>query len=77
MAGALRGRRRGPAVTSLYNLGMSETRDGDHLLRLHTQKMGKPLGTLFHHLWQDLADLHLKWNEYVPLFGRARRGSTR
>jgi hypothetical protein len=38
---------------------------------MYTRKMGKPLGTFFHHLWQDLAHLHLKWNEYVPLFGRS------
>ena len=51
---------------------MSETRDGDDLLKMYTRKMGKPLGTFFHHLWQDLAHLHLKWNEYVPLFGRSK-----
>jgi hypothetical protein len=51
---------------------MSETRDGDDLLNLYTQKMGRPLGTFFHQLWQDLAHLHLKWNEYVPLFGTSK-----
>lgn len=51
---------------------MSENRDGDDLLKMYTTKMGKPLGPFFHHLWQDLARLHLSWNEYVPIFGRSK-----
>lgn len=31
--------------------------------------MGKPLGKLFHALWQEVAWLHSKWAEYVELFG--------
>jgi HEPN superfamily AbiU2-like protein len=56
-------------VDSFYNLRMSEQPDADELLKRYTDMMGKPLGPFFHHLWQDLATLHLKWNEYRPLFG--------
>jgi hypothetical protein len=52
---------------------MSERRDTEDLLKMYTQKMGKPLGPFFHHLWQDLARLHLSWNEYVPLFGANKK----
>ncbi|MBI2586400.1 MAG: hypothetical protein HYW28_11125 [Rhodospirillales bacterium] len=31
--------------------------------------MGEPLGVVFHALWQDLAWLHHKWEQYVQLFG--------
>lgn len=31
--------------------------------------MGHPLGEHFHELLQDAARLHLKWNEFLPLFG--------
>jgi AbiU2 len=33
--------------------------------------MGKDVGETFHALMQDAAFLHLKWNEYVKLFGRS------
>lgn len=51
---------------------MAENLDGDDLLKMYTAKMGKPFGPFFHHLWQDLAHLHLQWNEYLPLFGANR-----
>ncbi len=47
---------------------MSDT----ELLSMYTDKMKKPLGPFFHHLWQDLAHLHLSWNEYLPLFGKTQ-----
>jgi hypothetical protein len=31
--------------------------------------MGNELGEVFHHLMQEAAFLHLKWNEYLTLFG--------
>jgi hypothetical protein len=31
--------------------------------------MGDLLGLLFHRLWNECAWLHLKWNQYVALFG--------
>ena len=60
------------ALASLYNLDISENRDGDDLLKVCTTKMGKPLGLFFHHLWQDLAHLHLSLDEYVPIFGKSK-----
>lgn len=33
------------------------------------QKMGEKLGSQYSALWQELAVLHLNWNEYVELFG--------
>jgi hypothetical protein len=32
-------------------------------------KMGQPLGAQFAELWQQVADLHMKWLEYVELYG--------
>jgi hypothetical protein len=35
----------------------------------YVQRMGEALGRLFGTLWRDLAWLHVKWSEYVELFG--------
>lgn len=35
----------------------------------HAQKMGEALGTQFSALWQEVAYLHMKWEEFVELFG--------
>jgi hypothetical protein len=35
----------------------------------YVQRMGKPLGALFSALWRELVWLHVKWGEYVELFG--------
>jgi hypothetical protein len=51
---------------------MAANGETDDLLKMYTKEMGRPLGPFFHHLWQDLAHLHLKWNEYLPLFGRSK-----
>jgi hypothetical protein len=32
-------------------------------------KMGEPLGAQFSALWQEVAQLHMNWAEYVELFG--------
>ena len=34
----------------------------------YSEKMGFDLGQVFHHLMQEVAFLHLKWNEYRNLF---------
>ena len=34
----------------------------------HIEKMGEALGTQFAALWQEVAYLHLKWEEFVELF---------
>ncbi len=31
--------------------------------------MGSPLGEVYYSLWQDVAWLHVKWDEYVQLYG--------
>jgi hypothetical protein len=43
----------------------------DEVKTRYIEKMGQSLGTTLHHLVQDLAHLHLKWNEYVALFGHS------
>src|SRR6188474_385013 len=35
-------------------------------------EMGVPLGTQYAELWQEIADLHLTWLEYVELFGKKK-----
>jgi AbiU2 len=35
----------------------------------YIEKMGEPLGTQFHALWQEIALLHINWKEFVTLFG--------
>lgn len=35
----------------------------------YVQAMGQDLGETYHMLWQQLALLHTRWNEYVVLFG--------
>jgi hypothetical protein len=32
-------------------------------------KMGEALGTQFAEFWNEIADLHMKWQEFVELFG--------
>ncbi len=34
--------------------------------------MGSPLGEVYYSLWQDVAWLHVKWDEYVQLYGTNR-----
>jgi len=35
----------------------------------YIKEMGRPLGEVFHLLWQELSDLNFKWREYVELYG--------
>lgn len=35
----------------------------------HVEILGDELGNLYHELWNEVGQLHLKWNEYVELFG--------
>jgi hypothetical protein len=35
-------------------------------------KMGEPLGTQYAELWQELAQLHMTWSEFVELFGKKK-----
>jgi hypothetical protein len=41
----------------------------DELAQVFGAGMGPELGPLFHKLWLECAALHLKWGEYVALFG--------
>ncbi|TWT10640.1 hypothetical protein [Reyranella sp. CPCC 100927] len=34
------------------------------------RRMGEPLGVVFDALWQDVVWLHVKWEEYVELYGK-------
>jgi len=45
------------------------TRTADEARDHYIEKMGESLGAIYHHLWQELAWLYAKWNEYVTLFG--------
>jgi len=40
----------------------------NQMLERHRRTMGEELGPIFHRLWNDAAQLHLKWNEFVVLF---------
>jgi hypothetical protein len=35
----------------------------------YISKMGSDLGEVYHYLWQEIAFVHQKWDEYVELFG--------
>jgi hypothetical protein len=36
----------------------------------HIEKLGKRLGPVFHELYNEVASLYMKWEEYVELFGK-------
>ena len=36
----------------------------------HIENLGSALGSLFHELWNEVAWLYMKWEEYVELFGK-------
>jgi hypothetical protein len=44
----------------------------DELRAHYISAMTRPLGELFHHLMQEMARLHLKWNELLTLFGQTQ-----
>jgi hypothetical protein len=48
---------------------MSNHRTAEETKREYIERMGEPLGKLFHALWQEVAWLYSKWAEYVELFG--------
>lgn len=48
---------------------MGNSRTAEELLRDNIAVLGEELGNVYHHLWQELAWLYSKWNEYVELFG--------
>lgn len=44
---------------------MAEEHSQEQLKKRYISVMGEDLGEVFHHLMQEAAGLHLKWNEYV------------
>jgi hypothetical protein len=48
---------------------MSEYRTAEEVKRHHIEVMGHDLGSLYYALWNELAWLYSKWQEYVELFG--------
>jgi hypothetical protein len=42
----------------------------DELRAHYISAMAQPLGEVFHHLMQEMARLHLTWNELLRLFGQ-------
>ncbi len=49
---------------------MSRYRTALETERYYVEQMGEPLGALFYALWQEVAWLNLKWQEYIELFGK-------
>lgn len=45
------------------------TRSADEAKQAYIAAMGEPLGALLHSLWQELAWLYRKWDNYVQLYG--------
>jgi hypothetical protein len=45
------------------------TRNKDEIRAANTELMGVPLGEIYSELWQEVARLFTKWQEYVELFG--------
>jgi hypothetical protein len=49
---------------------MSNHRTAEEVKQHHIEVMGDELGSLYHALWNELAWLYSKWEEYVELFGK-------
>jgi len=50
---------------------VAEHRTAEQLKNANVLVMGEELGLLYSELWQQLAWLHTKWEQYVVLFGEA------
>lgn len=48
---------------------MSRNLTPEEVKQNYIDKMGLEIGELFNALWQDVVRLHVKWEEYVQLFG--------
>ncbi|MGB7295704.1 MAG: hypothetical protein WBC70_08960 [Candidatus Aminicenantales bacterium] len=48
---------------------MSRQLTAEEAKRSFIESMGDPLGRLFYALWQELAGLYAKWEEYLVLYG--------
>ncbi len=49
---------------------MATCRTAEESKKEYIACMGEDLGKVFHALWQEVAWLHVKWGEYVELFGK-------
>jgi hypothetical protein len=54
-------------VEEPYTCAMAEEHTPEQLMERYMSTMGKDLGEAFHHLMQEVARLHLKWNEFNTL----------
>ncbi len=50
---------------------MSTHQNPAEIRQHYVEKMGDPLGEYFARLWQEVAHLYLKWQEFIELFGSA------
>jgi hypothetical protein len=48
---------------------MPTSRTAEEVKVHHIEVMGEDLGSLYHALWNELAVLHSKWDEYLVIFG--------
>lgn len=48
---------------------MSTHKTAEEVKQHHIEVLGEELGSLYHALWNELAWLYSKWDEYVELFG--------
>ena len=46
------------------------TESAEEAKERYVRVMGKEVGETFHHLMQEAAFLHLKWNEYLTGYGK-------
>jgi len=49
---------------------MSRHRNAEEVRKQHIESMGGELGTIFHALWNEVAWIYTKWNQYLELFGK-------
>lgn len=49
---------------------MSRYSNTEEVRKQHIESMGEELGTIFHALWNEMAWIYTKWNQYVELFGK-------
>jgi hypothetical protein len=55
--------------TAFYDIGMASTMTPTQIQANYVHLMGPQAGEAFAELMQDAARLHLKWNEFLALFG--------
>lgn len=48
---------------------MAENKNAEEVRQEHIEKLGPGLGKIYNSLWNELAWLHIKWNEYRELYG--------